>query len=231
MGNRSGGGRALAAGERARLSVAVLVASTAICFGAPLSATGFVIAVIGLAASGWVLRSVCRPKRAWGLPAIDAVTATGVWAGWTLPFLVVNVGNFTVAAVMLWLLVSGLVGLMILWALFTKWRHALISVAIVGGLVASVALLSPLELTFRRWQVQLSESRLRAEAERGEAYQEYQGVSGWIWVGGIPDGGAGVAYDPTDRVADDDVAVEVWHAITGDPGHCALLYDHWYWCK
>ncbi len=223
--------RVLAWGERVRMLGGALLAATGVCFGAPISAPGLLLALLGLVAAGAIIRPTCRADGQWRFPPVDVVTASGLWAGVSLPLWVLNVGNLTVLAFLAWMVVTGLVVLLIVWAVFTRWRHAVVSVAIVAGLVASVAVLSPFELTFRRWQLRLAETALRSEMDRGDSYWESQGVHGWIWVGGIPDGGAGVAYDPTDRVVDDDFAVEVWHAITGDPGHCELLYDHWYWCK
>ena len=211
---------------RAPLAAAALLASTGICLGWPAGTDGLVLATATLIVAGAIAQRSIKNVQTRRL--LDPLNGTIVWSALSLPFLVLGLSKLTPFLFMFWLLLSTLMlTLVIIWSLIAHRLQLLWAIAMVGLLIGSAVALSSHQLSFRKLQVRLAESHLK---NSGPYRVSEEGVEGWIWFGGIPDGGMGVAYDLTDQLADDDFASETWFSITGDPGRCELLYDHWYWC-
>ncbi len=209
---------------------AVFLASSAACLGQPLGGRGALLALAAMAAVLATVWHASRSSGGWSVSANNAVTVAAGSAAALLPALVLRPGAVGFLAFLVSPLVVLMVSGMALFAVFQRWRQGLAAIAIMVIATGLVGVGWTHELTVRRLQVRIAEPSLRADINSGDSHGESEGVHGWIWVGGIPDGGLGVAYDPSDRMAEDDFAAEIWHNITGDPGHCDLLYDHWFWC-
>lgn len=224
-------GRVINGRERSRLAAGTLVSVMALTFGWPLGGVGLVICLVGIAIGIAVVAPVWVVEGEFRFPRVDALTASGMWAGVTIAVFVFAFGGQLIFLMFMgWFCATALLALMILWALFTKWRIAVGASVVVAVATGLAFLLVPLRLAFWTAQVRVAESSLRSDMLSDDSYQQFDGIHGWIWIGGVPDGGSGVAFDPTDRLVDDSFAREAWASITGDTATCQLMYDHWYWC-
>lgn len=214
---------------RWHLWLASFLVSFSICFGAPLGLTGFLIVLGAIAVSAGLLWPRDRSARTQSR-AFTAADLVVIWAAISVPLWTIGFGVYTLLAFLLWFLSLIPVAVTAVVLVFVSPRQGLIAwVAVLLGLaVTAVGMTNP--TTVRRFQVQVHAWQQPSEISDRSPYSEWEGVQGWIWFGGIPDGGAGPAYDPSDRLASEDFSLEAWQAITGDPGRCELLFDHWYWC-
>lgn len=224
-------GREIDGNERLRIAVGSFLVVTTLSFGGNLGGFGTLIWVLGLAVALGIVGPVWFVHGKLRFPRMDVLTASGIWASVTFGIFVMGLGGRGIMlSSMGWFFASAVLVVMILWALFTKWRKTAGATAVVCVTVCIAFLLAPFHLVFRNAQVRVGESTLRADMENGDSYRQSEGVHGWIWLGGAPDGGTGVAFDPSDRLLDDDFARDTWASITGDTGRCESLYGHWYWC-
>lgn len=214
---------------RWRLWLSSFLVSFAICFGISLGFAGFIIVLGAIAVTAGLLwpRGERVPRRSRAVTAADVVV---IWTAISVPFLTIGFGVYTLLALFFWVVSLIPVAVTAAVLVFVSPRQGLLACAavLIGLAVTASGVTS--RSTVRRLQVQVHAWQHPSEISDRSPYSEWEGVQGWIWVGGIPDGGAGPAYDPTDRIASEDFSVEAWQAITGDPGRCDLLFDHWYWC-
>lgn len=196
-----------------------------------LGVSATAITLHGLAISGLVFSSSALVL-VWGrhgaefLRIADFPTLTLAWGLLWLPLSLVPLGFL---APLVWLVaasMSTLAALAVYVGLFYRPRQGLGAMIIVIGLIATWWMGTQSRLDLRSLQVRIAQ----LDPELDEPYQEADGVSGWIWLGGIPDGGMGPAHDPTHRLGENEFTAETWWKITGDYGRCQHLYDDWFWC-
>jgi len=202
--------------------------SLAICFGVPLGRTGLIIALSAITVSVvllWQGRTLHKRSRA--VLATDLIV---IWTAMSIPFVTIGFGVYTLLLLFPWTIsVVAVLATAAVLAFVAPRQGLLAWAALLLGLVTATIGVAN-RTAVRELQVRVHAWQQPSEIEDRSPYAEWDGVQGWIWVGGIPDGGAGPAYDPTGRLASEGFSDEAWHAITGDPGRCEHLFDHWYWC-